>query len=90
MQFEFDERKSEANSEKHGIDFVEAQELWADAVRVEFSLQSAGEKRFGVLAWHAGSIWLAVITYRQGAVRIISVRRATAKEVSFYDRANHN
>lgn len=90
MRFEFDPAKSEANLEKHGIDFLEAQELWADIDRVEFSLQSAGEKRFGVLAWYAGSVWLAIITYRQDAVRIISVRRATAKEVSFYDRTNHN
>ena len=28
--FEFDERKSQGNLEKHGIDFLEAQELWKD------------------------------------------------------------
>jgi len=26
--FEFDEAKSQSNLEKHGIDFVQAQELW--------------------------------------------------------------
>ena len=29
MQFEYDWSKSESNLEKHGIDFEEAQELWA-------------------------------------------------------------
>ena len=30
MEFEFDQAKSEANRLKHGIDFVQAQELWKD------------------------------------------------------------
>lgn len=30
MQFEFDEWKSRANVDKHGIDFVAAQALWRD------------------------------------------------------------
>ena len=28
-EFEFDSAKSAANRDKHGIDFVEAQQLWA-------------------------------------------------------------
>jgi uncharacterized DUF497 family protein len=30
MRFEYDEVKSRINKEKHGIDFVEAQNLWQD------------------------------------------------------------
>jgi uncharacterized metal-binding protein YceD (DUF177 family) len=30
VEFEFDEPKSQENKAKHGIDFVEAQELWLD------------------------------------------------------------
>jgi hypothetical protein len=33
--FEFDPRKSAANEQKHGIDFVEAQKLWEDEDRIE-------------------------------------------------------
>ena len=33
--FEFDERKSQINLEKHGIDFVDAQALWADPDLIE-------------------------------------------------------
>jgi uncharacterized DUF497 family protein len=35
MRFEFDAAKSAANKLKHGIDFVEAQALWADPDRLE-------------------------------------------------------
>ena len=31
MNFEYDEKKSQINKEKHKIDFVEAQKLWQDA-----------------------------------------------------------
>jgi uncharacterized protein len=34
MHFEYDPAKSEANAEKHGIDFEEAQTLWDDLHRV--------------------------------------------------------
>ncbi len=33
--FEFDEQKSQANLDKHGIDFVQAQELWSDPYLIE-------------------------------------------------------
>jgi uncharacterized DUF497 family protein len=32
--FVFDEAKSRANRDKHGIDFVDAQALWLDPARV--------------------------------------------------------
>ena len=35
MEFEFDEQKSASNKAKHGINFIEAQELWLDTKRVE-------------------------------------------------------
>jgi uncharacterized DUF497 family protein len=37
MGFEYDPDKSAANKRKHGIDFEEAQELWADSTLVEIS-----------------------------------------------------
>ena len=35
MEFEFDPVKSASNYEKHGVDFVQAQELWQDPMRIE-------------------------------------------------------
>lgn len=90
MQFEYDPVKSEANLDKHGIDFDEAQALWDDSELMEFPLEFKGEDRFGVMARHGGSVWVAVFTMCGESIRIISVRRATAKEVSFYDRARND
>lgn len=89
MNFEYDQSKSKANLEKHGIDFEEGQQLWNDRGYVQFLIRCRGEERHGVLARYGGSTWLAVITYRGSRTRIISIRRATAKEVSIYDKANN-
>jgi uncharacterized DUF497 family protein len=35
ITFEFDENKGQSNLEKHGIDFVGAQQLWDDPDLVE-------------------------------------------------------
>ena len=50
MGFEFDPQKSEANAEKHGIDFNAAQLLWADPNRVEFIARFKDEERHGIIA----------------------------------------
>jgi uncharacterized protein len=47
--FEFDEQKSQANLEKHGIDFVQAQELWSDPYRIEIPVKTTDEPRFLVI-----------------------------------------
>jgi len=51
--FEYDDDKSQANLEKHGL---------------------IGVKH-----------WSAVVTYRSGRIRLISVRRARKKEVDLYE-----
>ncbi|HIW76233.1 MULTISPECIES: BrnT family toxin [Gordonibacter] len=89
MQFEYDPYKSEQNFEKYGMDFELAQDLWLDEDRVEFKVAHSGEQRYGVLARFAGTCWLAVVTYRSDRIRIISVRKATRKEMSLYDKINN-
>lgn len=49
MEFEFDERKSASNKVKHGIDFIEAQEIWVDTNRVEVAARDVDEPRFLVI-----------------------------------------
>lgn len=41
--FEYDSKKSEANFERHGIDFIDAQELWATTHVVIPAKDVAGE-----------------------------------------------
>ena len=88
MEFEYDPAKSESNLSKHGIDFDGAQGLWQDRGMVAVPVRRGGETRWVAIARMGGSCWAAVYTMRGSVTRIISVRRATPKEVSAYDKAN--
>ena len=85
MEFEFDSAKSDANREKHGIDFVEAQLLWLDSLLLEIPARTSDEPRFVVIGTIGDKLWSAVITYREDRVRIISVRRSRREEVEIYE-----
>ncbi|MBA3617220.1 MAG: BrnT family toxin [Actinomycetota bacterium] len=85
VEFEFDEVKSRANKDKHGIDFIGAQSLWLDEMLVEVPARTEDEPRFLVVGVISGKHWSAVITYRGNKVRIISVRRARMEEVEIYE-----
>ena len=85
MEFEFDEAKSQANRNKHGIDFVEAQALWLDEMLVEIPVRTEDEPRFVVVGMISEKYWSAVITYRGERLRLISVRRARVEEVAIYE-----
>ncbi len=71
--------------QKHGIDFVEAQRLWADSKLVKIQAKTTEEPRFLVVGRIDGKHWSAVITYRGEAIRIISVRRSRKAEVAIYE-----
>jgi len=83
--FEFDDDKSKANLEKHGIDFQAAQELWKDPDLLEIQAKSSDEHRFLVIGLIGTKHWSAVVTYRNERIRLISVRRARKKEVELYE-----
>jgi uncharacterized protein len=87
MDFEFDPAKSASNKDKHGIDFVDAQVLWADGrLEVVFSKsRMTDEARFLAIGRIDGKHWTAICTLRGEATRIISVRRARKEEVDYYE-----
>lgn len=85
MEFEFDKRKSQSNKKKHGIDFVEAQNLWEDPDRIEIPLKTTDESRFLVIGKISDKHWSSIITYRNEKVRIISVRRSRMEETEIYE-----
>jgi hypothetical protein len=85
MEFEFDPNKSQANRNKHGIDFQHAQDLWLDPLRVEIPARTVDEPRWLIVGVIDGKHWSAVITVRQGNIRLISVRRSRIEEVAIYE-----
>lgn len=85
MIFEFDPAKSAVNKEKHGIDFNEAQNLWNDPYLLEIPARTSDEKRFLIIGKIEEKHFAGIITYRNGNIRIISVRRARKEEVKLYE-----
>lgn len=85
MEFEFDEQKSANNGIKHGIDFYAAQALWDDPDLIEVHVKTSDERMFLVIGKISDKHWSAVITYRSGKARIISVRRSRKEEAAIYE-----
>lgn len=83
--FEYDEDKSVANQNKHGIDFLAAQSLWDDPDLLEIQAKSDDEPRYLVIGLIGAKHWSAVITYRKEKIRLISVRRSRKSEVELYE-----
>ncbi|MDY6971693.1 MAG: BrnT family toxin [Thermodesulfobacteriota bacterium] len=85
MNFEFDPKKSDSNKNKHGIDFIEAQELWNDVDLLEIPAKTTDEMRLLVIGIIGEKHWTGIITYRNDNIRIISVRRARKEEIELYE-----
>ncbi len=84
--FEFDPAKSASNKQRHGIDFIEAQQLWLKP-RVRFRSPQPGEVRYLVIGKIGVLHWTAVITYRGATIRIISVRKSNRDETKLYEKS---
>ncbi len=85
MEFEFDERKSRSNKEKHGVDFQEAQTLWDDPDLIEMPLLTEDEPRTLLIGRIGEMHWSAIVTNREERIRIISVRRSRKEERELYE-----
>lgn len=83
--FEYDDDKSQTNLKKHGINFLDAQALWKDPDLLEIQARSGDEPRFLVIGLIGLKHWSAVVTYRKGTIRLISVRRSRKREVELYE-----
>lgn len=85
MRFEFDPRKDADNLAKHGVSLALARQLDWDAAlvwideRFEYS-----ELRMIALAPETNTLYYVAFVERGSWRRIISVRRATRREVKHY------
>ena len=88
MQFEWDEEKNRSNIRKHGIDFVDAIEVFDHPVLVAFDgRKDYGEERWVALGWLKAKLAVVVYVERQGpVVRIVSARKATKYEAKRYEQ----
>ena len=84
MEFEYDVKKITKNKEKHGIDFVEAQNILDDPDCVMIPARTVNESRFLIIGMIDDKIWSAIFTVRNKKIRIISVRRSRKNEEEIY------
>jgi len=90
LRFEWDEAKNKRNRSKHGVWFEEAQSVFDDPTSRVFldPEHSDDEDRFLILGMSSvGRLLVVVHCYRESdsVIRIISARKATKKEVKFYE-----
>jgi uncharacterized protein len=95
LDFTWDEVKARANVRKHGVSFVEAQLVFFDehARLLDDPDHSEDEARFILLGLSdALRVLVVVHAYReaQGRIRIISARKATARERAGYERGTRS
>lgn len=86
MIFEYDSNKSINNKKKHGIDFIQAQQLWNDKKLLVAPLIYVNEPRWIAIGLIKTKHYSAIFTYRGINIRIISVRRSRVEEVTAYER----
>lgn len=85
-QYTWDEKKRVANLRDHRVDFATAQNFdWETALEFEDTRRDYGESRFVAYDKIASRLHVMVWTTRSETVRIISSRKANAREIDRYE-----
>jgi uncharacterized protein len=88
MDFEWNEKKSLLNLQKHGVSFHEGANVFSDPLAITFNDpdHSIGESRFLTFG-HSRMNRLLIVSHveRQGRIRIINARKATKLERTIYE-----
>jgi hypothetical protein len=91
LTFEWDEVKAKANFKKHKVSFKEGKTIFNDPFLFTFpdDLHSSNEERFINIGLSANGLILVLThTHRQDKIRIISCRKATARERKYYEESS--
>lgn len=87
MHYEWDENKNRANKEKHGVDFQIAVDFdWATAIETYDNRVEYNEDRWIAMGFIGGKLYILVYTERSKNIRIISLRKATKREIKYYEK----
>jgi len=85
MKITYDPAKNIKNIRERGLSFDRVVELdWETAIAREDKRRDYGEIRTHVLAMLEHRLYAAVYTKRAGSLRVISFRKANAKEELWY------
>jgi uncharacterized DUF497 family protein len=87
MDYEWDERKRSINFALHGVDFAEVESFdWESARVLEDDRKQYGEIRYIAIGYIQMRLYVLVFTIRENRVRVISLRKATRREVIRYEK----
>ena len=85
MKFAWDEKKRRANIVNHGLDFVDAKEIFEGfTFTLEDDRFDYGEERFITLGLLRGTVVVVAHTEKGNEIRLISLRKATKHEQKNY------
>jgi len=85
VDLEWDPKKAAANLRMHGIDFADAATALHDELAITVADHESGEERFVTVGTDAlGRVVVVVFAWRGSRIRLISARRAAARERSRY------
>ena len=90
MKFTYDSAKNDSNITKHGLPLSDAKLLdWNSALGYIDSRKDYGEKRCIALALIKQRLYCVVYVELKIGKRIISLRKANAREVERYEKENN-
>ena len=88
MKFEWDYTKSDACLAQRGFDFAYVVRAFLDRDRIvdQDRRWNYGEDRYRLLGAIEGRLFVVIYTMRGAVVRIVSARKANAREVREYEQ----
>jgi uncharacterized DUF497 family protein len=89
MIFEWDETKNRSNIRKHGLDFLDAEEVFRGVIVVDpDTREDYGEQRWiGIGSIRGRTVHVVFTEPGPDIVRIVSLRKATRRESDQYEKA---
>ncbi|MCD4726880.1 MAG: BrnT family toxin [Pirellulales bacterium] len=92
MRLEWDERKNQANIQKHGLDFADAGEIFSMPVLIALDdREDYGEDRWiGIGLLKTFVVVVVYVERDEDVIRIISLRKALSHERAEYERILQN
>ncbi len=91
MEIEFDFKKSKKNLEERGLPFDMVKDFeWDAALYIEDDRKDYPEKRFIAFGFLNDRLHVICFTLIKDGVRIISFRKANAREVKRYEKETTN
>jgi len=91
MDIEWDSAKAASNLRKHGVSFTDAELVFYDLAAIDLydGREDYGEDRWAMIGRADETVLYVVYTIRnRDTIRLISARKANAKERTQYHQAN--